>query len=1252
MDVSSRMAENEKWINDPIDVVTGSQKIVQTDFLIRTVTEPFGLTRTYQSIYANKGLLGSKWYLNVESWIRVEEDTAAIILPDMHLEEFIRTEEEWCNQRNGDKAFYLEENREGYCLHLHRERKQYFYDSTGRLIRIEDRNGNSIWFRYVGRTLREISFPGGQFLKFTYEAGKISSITDVIGRKTVYHYDGEFLTRVEYPNRGSIRYAYTSEGYLKAITDQNGHTYIQNEYDSKGRVTRQLLANGQEYTMLYDEGRRVNTFLTPSIGKRIEYHYNRDRLLVKTVYTDGTMEERGYDNYQNLNYLKDRRGGEVYRSFGLMGELLEERLPNGLVTYYTYDEKGNLLREWDNAGRKWEFCYDHRGNRVLSRAAIDEHQWQETSYTYDEKGRLLSVTDPRGAISRASYAQEGMGMVSFLTAEGYEWKYQYDRAGRCICVKGEEGCLEYAYNEMDKPVLVTDALGHTVCYVYDGQGNLIKRVAPNQYNHKEGNGAGTQYLYDAMDKLICRIDPLGNAYATPRDPEGNIVKEIHPNSYNAKKREGEGIGYTYDQDKRLIKIHYPDGGTERRQYDAAGNLVKKIAPEQYDERTDDGPGYCCIYDEVNRLVQISDPEGRVIRRYVYDLCGNILKEMDGADCVSAETDEERIGTLYTYNARGWLTGKREPVEEGEGVAGYRLTEYAYDQAGNLTGEERYLEVQTKDSKKGAVHSLYFTYDQDNRCTSVKDSTGAVIEYRYNSRNQCIREKRKITEELFQLYRYVYDEGGRLISVLSAVQTPAGIKNGGKTRYTYDPSGNCIRIQLPEGGEIRREYDGADRLIAEEHREKKSGIKNRVRFLYDKAGNLVEIREQQGRKTIIKYDLLNREIKRIQRDGSIIISRYHLNGQLSWRTQTSQYQEAGEEGKGCRYGYDLQGRLVKVVGPDGQILEENSYDREGRLVERLGGLKDGMKFTYNLAGECIYIRTAKGSCQQYQRDARGNILRAVGDSQNYIAYERDAWGRIVRIHKADGSQESYAYDYAGNLVSATDGEGNTTTYSYDGEGHLLSLMDTMGGREEYYYDGEGRLREKRDRKGMTTEYAYTLYGALLHRRVRGSEEGDFYQYTPEGLLQSACFQNNQGAVHCSYTDDSMDRLLEKSADSSPLLSFRYDAKGNCFWRRDAQGKVAQYRYDACDCLEEVRGEGRRFSACSCYAKRRLKEDEERIAQRFTYAGKRPNPFTQEGACGGDGLNLYAYCANNLARYTDPIGQEKIASFNVCTVTHCK
>ena len=409
-----------------------------------------------------------------------------------------------------------------------------------------------------------------------------------------------------------------------------------------GRVTRQTLSNGQEYIILYDDALRVNTFLTPSNGSRREYHYNKDELLIKTVFTDGSTEVLGYDQYRNKNYVKDRMGGELHSQFDIYGNLLREELPNGLVTEFAYDSENNLIRQWDNADRAQEMTYDSHGNQTQIRTLIEGEQWKKTAYAYDRSGRIISVEDARGNQVQFTYKNNEGGMASVTTAEGITIRFTYDAAGRCMSVTDGFGKTEYAYNQMDHITREVDPLGNTTKYFYDMLCNITKIVLPNQYDDKTGDGIGTRYLYDAMDEVVQWIDPLGAVYATPRDLEENVIKEINPNSYQEKTKDGEGICYEYDTDDRRIRIYYPDGGIERIFYDANGNIMKKIQPEQYHKETDDGAGYVYDYDCVNRLVQITAPDGVVIKRYIYDAHGNIVKEIDGEGYICADNNKKRI----------------------------------------------------------------------------------------------------------------------------------------------------------------------------------------------------------------------------------------------------------------------------------------------------------------------------------------------------------------------------------------------------------------------------------------------------------------------------------------------------------------------------------------------------------------------------------------------------------------------------------
>ena len=463
---------------------------------------------------------------------------------------------------------------------------------------------------------------------------------------------------------------------------------------------------------------------------------------------------------------------------------------------------------------------------------------------------------------------------------------------------------------------------------------------------------------------------------------------------------------------------------------------------------------------------------------------------------------------------------------------------------------------------------FSTIPKDNRRIRVSDNTGASVQYQYNCKNQCTHEERKLSDTQTQTIVYEYDKAGRLIKEAVSTRENDGRIEYAVTRYGYDKTGNCTNIRLPEGGEILREYNAADRLIAETHIDKKGGIHNRTELTYDKAGNLVCITDNQGNKIQMEYDLLNRETRTMERDGGVTRQFYGLNGNVIKRIHPNEYHKNQENGAGYLYIYDLQGRVSKIIGPDGNILQKNIYDRVGRLLRQTDSMDSGMEYTYNYAGDRVYFRTTGGATQELVYDAQGNITGVIDGNQNHTRYELDDWGRIAGITKPDGSTESYLYDHTGNITSATDGEGNTTQYTYDLSGNMICITDPTGEKEQYLYDKEGHVIEKTDRNDITTQFAFNMYGAPLYRRVKNGILEESYQYTPEGLMKAAI----SSGMHYSYEYNKMGRIAKKSASGRTLLTYNYDLNGNLIHQKDVTGKVTEYTYNALDLIEKVTDNG--------------------------------------------------------------------------------
>jgi RHS repeat-associated protein len=278
----------------------------------------------------------------------------------------------------------------------------------------------------------------------------------------------------------------------------------------------------------------------------------------------------------------------------------------------------------------------------------------------------------------------------------------------------------------------------------------------------------------------------------------------------------------------------------------------------------------------------------------------------------------------------------------------------------------------------------------------------------------------------------------------------------------------------------------------------------------------------------------------------------------------QYKYTPEGYLGYIYTYDLQGRAITVIGPDGRILETNIYDENGEKQQALDGTGSGIHYTYDFGGRPITIQTKGGAKQDYQYDPRGNITGILDGNNNPTEYTLDKWGRITGIKKADGTQESYTYDHAGNITSSTDGAGHTTKYHYNAIGKISKIIDPMGGEETYHYDLEERLSHKQDRNGNQIHYQYNLYGAPLSKEEKNSGLRESYTYTKEGLLKTALSEG----MHYTYDYDLEGRIISKSASGKKLLSYGYDLSGNKIKQTDITGKTTRYKYNALDLLTEI------------------------------------------------------------------------------------
>ena len=143
----------------------------------------------------------------------------------------------------------------------------------------------------------------------------------------------------------------------------------------------------------------------------------------------------------------------------MLGRLLKESVPftsavNSETKYY-YDGNGNVIKQVSPEGNISENTYNWQNNVVKSTGYENSTTPLSSQYYYDSMGNLLRAYT--GDVN--SLVITGLDNVNNTSDDYAVTKYTYDNLNRCISE--------------------TDALGNSTANVYDTNGNLIQTTDKN-----------------------------------------------------------------------------------------------------------------------------------------------------------------------------------------------------------------------------------------------------------------------------------------------------------------------------------------------------------------------------------------------------------------------------------------------------------------------------------------------------------------------------------------------------------------------------------------------------------------------------------------------------------------------------------------------------------------------------------------------------------------------------------------------------
>jgi RHS repeat-associated protein len=789
-------------------------------------------------------------------------------------------------------------------------------------------------YKYYGdKRVLESGLAGGEEREtFSYGSNQ-TTVTNALGQPTTYTFApiqrGLKLTSVSRASTttcpaASASTVYDSNGWVDYTLDWNG---VKTDYsfDAAGRLLEKTVAAGttvaltETYTWsgenlataILSNASRVpflrtdytyvptgfgwgnvatvtKTDLKTGATRRVSYNYNYQAnglLQSQTVSIalpggDATATTT-YDAMGNTASVTNALGHAVtYSGHNALGFPGSMRDPNGVVTAYEYDAKGNI-------------------SRSIRRLATGD---QVTTFTFDHDRNLTDTAYPDGRVDRTRYnaagraTAQGNALNEFVNI-GLDISARSQRTTSTRMVPSLSGSTlsgaasgQFSattnFDSLGRPISEIGNAGQSLVQTYDNNGNLKSAT--------DAAGRRTIYDYDAQNRLVSTTSPSGAVVRNRYDSEGNLSQVIDAR--------GLTTSYSYNGFGDLTSVSSPDTGTTTYGYDQGGRIVSETAS--------DGRVTTYTWDALGRpLVKGSAPRGYV---YTYDQGANGIGKITKFGDWSGDTS-------FSYNANGQL------VQQVNNIYGTVFTtSWAYDSAGRLASTTYPDGTIVRYSYDSAGRVASVTSNLAGTSTTIGSSflyqpaTNLTTAWRFG--NGAVRMRTFDTDGRIQRLQspakhdlgFTYNNVNYLTNITDAVYT------GRTTTFTYDTEGHIATVGLANGDWQSFAWAQSDTLVQQTRANIGSYTFNNATnsnrlsswsgggearsFQYDARGNLTGETRNDGSSRVYQYEEFNR------------LNTVSING-----TQVGDY----------RYNM-LHQRVLKIAGgvatyyiysPDGQLIAE-------------------------------------------------------------------------------------------------------------------------------------------------------------------------------------------------------------------------------------------------------------------------------------------------------------------------------------------
>ena len=310
-------------------------------------------------------------------------------------------------------------------------------------------------------------------------------------------------------------------GQLTKLTDGKGYA-TSLVYDKLGRVTRQVLADGSQSNVVYDDVLNKVT-VTDMLGRNTETIYNPFGWLKFNTMGLG-YASYGYDTYGRQAWSEDAKRQRTQYQYDAWSRPIKTTNADNSTIQTQYDDIQWMKKTTDEGNRSIREVFDLGGRLLRTEELKSSGAVILSSNTYDFGSRVINTADASGNITQYDY--DVIGRLATVTdAEGRATRYTYSMANNLTNILYPDNHSQIkAYDEIGRLIQATDPSGQVEKYKYDANGNLIQAInkkghlTTQTYNNRNfltassTPGDTVNYTYDAEGKRLTMTDITGTTH--------------------------------------------------------------------------------------------------------------------------------------------------------------------------------------------------------------------------------------------------------------------------------------------------------------------------------------------------------------------------------------------------------------------------------------------------------------------------------------------------------------------------------------------------------------------------------------------------------------------------------------------------------------------------------------------------------------------------------------------------------------------